>query len=98
MEHELAVGADTIVVGHSSGAVAAMRYAETHHVVGDQICAYNYHQHTRSWARGLPRPARRAERARAARAQARACPLGRSGTWHLVECAHRPQAATRARP
>jgi predicted alpha/beta hydrolase family esterase len=34
MESELAVGPDTVVVGHSSGAAAAMRYAEGHRVAG----------------------------------------------------------------
>ncbi|KIZ05968.1 retinoblastoma binding protein 9 [Monoraphidium neglectum] len=34
LEDTLRVGPDTIVVGHSSGALAAMRYAETHRVAG----------------------------------------------------------------
>lgn len=32
MENELHVDENTIVIGHSSGAVAAMRYAETHKI------------------------------------------------------------------
>lgn len=31
---ELGAGEDTILIGHSSGAVAAMRYAETHRLLG----------------------------------------------------------------
>jgi pimeloyl-ACP methyl ester carboxylesterase len=31
---ELGAGEDTILIGHSSGAVAAMRYAETHRLAG----------------------------------------------------------------
>lgn len=34
MEDVLNIDRDTIVIGHSSGAVAAMRYAETHAVAG----------------------------------------------------------------
>ena len=34
MEKELGCGPDTIIIGHSSGAVAAMRYAETRRVAG----------------------------------------------------------------
>ncbi|KAL8622019.1 putative hydrolase rbbp9 [Nucella lapillus] len=34
MEKELSCDSDTIIVGHSSGAEAAMRYAETHKVKG----------------------------------------------------------------
>jgi predicted alpha/beta hydrolase family esterase len=33
----LGAGADTVLVGHSSGAVAAMRYAETHRVRGSVL-------------------------------------------------------------
>jgi pimeloyl-ACP methyl ester carboxylesterase len=34
MAGELGVGQDTVVVGHSSGAAAAMRFAETKRVAG----------------------------------------------------------------
>jgi predicted alpha/beta hydrolase family esterase len=34
MEADLACGPSTIIVGHSSGAAAAMRYAESHDVAG----------------------------------------------------------------
>lgn len=34
---ELGAGADTILIGHSSGAVAALRYAETHRVLGSVL-------------------------------------------------------------
>jgi len=39
MEKNLTCGEDTIIVGHSSGAVAAMRYAEKHKVAGIVLCA-----------------------------------------------------------
>jgi predicted alpha/beta hydrolase family esterase len=42
MEHELAVGHDTIVIGHSSGAVAAMRYAESHKIHGSILVGACY--------------------------------------------------------
>lgn len=34
---ELGAGPDTVLIGHSSGAVAAMRYAETHQVLGSVL-------------------------------------------------------------
>ncbi len=34
---ELGAGPDTVLIGHSSGAVAAMRYAETHRVRGSVL-------------------------------------------------------------
>jgi len=34
---ELGAGSDTILIGHSSGAVAAMRYAETHRLLGSVL-------------------------------------------------------------
>lgn len=34
---ELGAGEDTILIGHSSGAVAAMRYAETHKLLGSVL-------------------------------------------------------------
>ena len=37
MQDELQCDADTIIVGHSSGAEAAMRYAETHKVKGKAV-------------------------------------------------------------
>jgi uncharacterized protein len=36
---ELGAGEDTILIGHSSGAVAAMRYAETHRLAGSVLIA-----------------------------------------------------------
>src|SRR3954463_1918439 len=36
---ELGAGEDTILIGHSSGAVAAMRYAETHRLLGSVLVA-----------------------------------------------------------
>lgn len=37
LENELKVCADTILIGHSSGAVAAMRFAEKHEVFGSVL-------------------------------------------------------------
>ena len=34
---QLGAGSDTILIGHSSGAVAAMRYAETHRLLGSVL-------------------------------------------------------------
>ena len=42
MEKELAIDHDTIIIGHSSGAVAALRYAETHSIVGSILVAPCY--------------------------------------------------------
>ena len=39
---ELGAGADTILIGHSSGAVAAMRYAETHQLAGSVLVGVCY--------------------------------------------------------
>ncbi len=39
---ELGVGENTILVGHSSGAIAAMRYAETHKILGTVLVAGYY--------------------------------------------------------
>lgn len=38
------LGADkqTILIGHSSGAVAAMRYAQTYHILGSVLISVNY--------------------------------------------------------
>jgi predicted alpha/beta hydrolase family esterase len=38
----LGAGEDTILVGHSSGAVAAMRYAETHRLLGSVLVSVCY--------------------------------------------------------
>ena len=44
MEQELNIGAEDIIIGHSSGAVAAIRYAETHKVAGlVLVSAYSSH-------------------------------------------------------
>ena len=42
LEHELKPDANTIIVGHSSGAIAAMRYAETHHILGSALVGTYY--------------------------------------------------------
>ena len=34
LENDIGVGADTVLLGHSSGAEAAMRFAEDHAVAG----------------------------------------------------------------
>ena len=39
---ELGADEHTILVGHSSGAVAAMRYAETHRLLGSVLVGTNY--------------------------------------------------------
>lgn len=39
---ELGTDQDTIIVGHSSGAVAAMRYAETHRLLGSVLVSACY--------------------------------------------------------
>lgn len=40
MEKEMGCDADTVIVGHSSGAEAAMRYTELHKVCS---CIFYYH-------------------------------------------------------
>ncbi len=42
LENELKAGADTILIGHSSGAIAAMRYAETHKILGSALIGTYY--------------------------------------------------------
>ncbi|MDO8650179.1 MAG: alpha/beta fold hydrolase [Candidatus Berkelbacteria bacterium] len=42
LENELQADEDTILVGHSSGAVAAMRYAEAHKIFGSILVAAYY--------------------------------------------------------
>lgn len=37
LEKDLKADQDTIIVGHSSGAIAAMRYAETHTILGSAL-------------------------------------------------------------
>lgn len=37
LEKDLKADQDTIIVGHSSGAIAAMRYAETHAILGSAL-------------------------------------------------------------
>jgi len=37
LEHELKADKNSILVGHSSGAVAAMKYAETHQIMGSVL-------------------------------------------------------------
>lgn len=44
LEKELKASDDTILVGHSSGAIAAMRYAETHRILGSMLVGA-YHTH-----------------------------------------------------
>ena len=39
---ELGVDEDTVLIGHSSGAVAAMRYAETHRLMGSVLVGVCY--------------------------------------------------------
>ncbi|MDH4064191.1 MAG: alpha/beta hydrolase [Acidobacteriota bacterium] len=39
---ELGADEDTILIGHSSGAVAAMRYAETHRLLGSILVGVSY--------------------------------------------------------
>lgn len=42
IENELRADEDTIIVGHSSGAVAAMKYAETHKIFGSVLIGASY--------------------------------------------------------
>jgi predicted alpha/beta hydrolase family esterase len=42
LEDVLGANENSIIVGHSSGAVAAMRYAETHHIFGSVIVGASY--------------------------------------------------------
>lgn len=42
LEKELKASEDTILVGHSSGAIAAMRYAETHKIMGSVLVGAYY--------------------------------------------------------
>lgn len=44
MENELKVDKNTIIIGHSSGAIAAMRYAEKHPIYGSVLvgCYYTH--------------------------------------------------------
>src|SRR5690242_15636612 len=42
IENELHADEDTILVGHSSGAIAAMRYAETHRIGGSILVGTYY--------------------------------------------------------
>lgn len=42
LEEELQADAKTIIIGHSSGAVAAMRYAETHQLYGSVLVGTCY--------------------------------------------------------
>lgn len=42
MDEELEVDENTIVIGHSTGAVAAMRYAETHSIFGSVLVAASH--------------------------------------------------------
>lgn len=42
LENELKADQDTIIVGHSSGAIAAMRYAETHKILGSALIGTYY--------------------------------------------------------
>lgn len=42
LEKELKADENTIIVGHSSGAIAAMRYAETHHILGSALVGAYY--------------------------------------------------------
>lgn len=42
LENELKVDENTIIVGHSSGAIAAMRYAETHRILGSALIGAYY--------------------------------------------------------
>jgi uncharacterized protein len=42
IQDELGADEDSIIVGHSTGAVAAMRYAETHRIFGSVLVAPHY--------------------------------------------------------
>lgn len=42
LENELKADDDTIIVGHSSGAIAAMRFAETHRILGSALIGTCY--------------------------------------------------------
>jgi serine hydrolase len=42
LEHELKADENTIIVGHSSGAIAAMRFAETHRILGSALIGAYY--------------------------------------------------------
>lgn len=42
LENELKADKNTIIVGHSSGAIAAMRYAETHQILGSALVGTYY--------------------------------------------------------
>lgn len=42
LEEKLQAGEDTILVGHSSGAIAAMRYAENHRIYGSVLVGVYY--------------------------------------------------------
>lgn len=42
LENELQADKNTMIIGHSSGAIAAMRYAETHLILGSALIAAYY--------------------------------------------------------
>ena len=42
LEKELKADKNTIIIGHSSGAIAAMRYAETHQILGSALIGTYY--------------------------------------------------------
>lgn len=42
LEKELSADKDTILIGHSTGAVAALRYAENHQILGSIVIAVYY--------------------------------------------------------
>lgn len=42
LENELQADENTIIIGHSSGAIAAMRYAETHSILGSALIGAYY--------------------------------------------------------
>ena len=42
IENELHADKNTIIIGHSSGAVAAMKYAETHKILGSVLIGASY--------------------------------------------------------
>ncbi len=44
LREELKAGSDTVLIGHSSGAIAAMRFAENHQLLGS-ILVGAYHTH-----------------------------------------------------